>query len=48
MKEPFLSQEDVSLRCGKASNAVVQSLREIGALQNLPESNQLDLFAAMF
>ncbi len=47
-KEPFLSQEDVSLRCGKASNAVVQSLREIGALNNLPESNQLDLFAAMF
>ena len=47
-KEPFMSQEDISLRCGKASTAVVQSLRDIGALGDLPESNQLDLFAAMF
>ena len=47
-KEPFMSQEDISLRCGKESTAVVQSLRDIGALGDLPESNQLDLFAAMF
>ncbi len=46
-KEPFLSQEDISVRCGKASSAVVQSLKDIGALGDLPESNQLDLFAAM-
>lgn len=47
-REPFMSQEDISIRCGKASSAVLQSLREIGALGSLPESNQLDLFAAMF
>ncbi len=47
-KEPFMSQEDISIRCGKASSAVIQSLRDIGALGDLPESNQLDLFAAMF
>ena len=46
-REPFMSQEDISIRCGKASSAVLQSLREIGALGSLPESNQLDLFAAM-
>ena len=45
-KEPFLSQEDISVRCGKASTAVVQSLKEVGALNGLPESNQLDLFGA--
>ena len=43
-----MSQEDISIRCGKASSAVLQSLRDIGALGDLPESNQLDLFAAMF
>ena len=47
-KEPFMSQEDISIRCGKASSAVLQSLRDIGALGDLPESNQLDLFASMF
>ena len=47
-KEPFMSQEDISIRCGKASSAVIQSLRDIGALNGLPESNQLDLFASMF
>jgi len=47
-KEPFMSQEDISIRCGKASSAVLQSLRDIGALDGLPESNQLDLFASMF
>ena len=47
-KEPFMSQEDISIRCGKASSAVLQSLRDIGALNGLPESNQLDLFASMF
>lgn len=46
-KEPFMSQEDISIRCGKASSAVLQSLRDIGALGDLPESNQMDLFAAM-
>ena len=48
VKEPFMSQEDISLRCGKASSAVLQSLREIGALDALPESNQLDLFSGLF
>ena len=43
-----MSQEDISIRCGKASSAVLQSLRDIGALGDLPESNQLDLFASMF
>ena len=47
-KEPFMSQEDISIRCGKASSAVIQSLRDIGALGDMPESNQLDLFASMF
>ena len=48
VKEPFMSQEDISIRCGKASSAVLQALRDIGAMGDLPESNQLDLFAAMF
>ncbi len=47
-KEPFMSQEDITLRCGKASTAVIQALREVGAFGDMPESNQLDLFAAMF
>ena len=45
---PIGNLGDISIRCSKASSAVIQSLRDIGALGDLPESNQLDLFASMF
>ncbi len=40
---PYLSVEDFRGRSG-ANSAVVQSLRDLGALEGLPETNQLTLF----
>ena len=41
---PFISHEDLRQRAG-VSKAVVESLAAVGALGNLPETNQIDLFA---
>ncbi|MCX7614961.1 MAG: PolC-type DNA polymerase III [Clostridiales bacterium] len=43
-KEPFLSIEELSLRCSKASKTVVETLQKSGALDCLPESTQVSLF----
>lgn len=43
---PFMSAEDIVIRCDKVSTAVIESLRKAGALDMLPETNQLDLFSA--
>ena len=40
---PFISQEELSTRAG-VSKAVIETLREAGALADLPESSQLMLF----
>ena len=40
---PFISQEDLMTR-GKVNNTSLEKLRELGCLDNLPESNQLSLF----
>ncbi|MEA5059787.1 MAG: PolC-type DNA polymerase III [Candidatus Pelethousia sp.] len=42
-KGPYLSVEDFRSRSG-ANSAVVQSLRDLGVLDGLPETNQLTLF----
>ena len=42
-KGPYISIEDFRARSG-ANSAVVQSLRELGVLDGLPETNQLTLF----
>ena len=41
---PFISQEDLRQRAG-IGKAVTERLGEIGALGDLPDSNQMDLFA---
>ena len=41
---PFISQEDLRQRAG-ISKSVIERLAEVGALQNLPETNQIDLFS---
>lgn len=41
---PFISHEDLRQRAG-VSKAVVESLAAVGALGDLPETNQIDLFA---
>lgn len=40
---PYLSQEDLGIRAG-VSSAVLSALRELGALDGLPESSQISLF----
>jgi len=40
---PFLSQEDIRLRCG-VGQSVLDKLAAYGALGDLPDSNQLSLF----
>ncbi len=42
-ERPFISQEDLRLRAG-ISKSVIERLAEVGALQDLPETNQIDLF----
>ena len=44
---PFMSMEDLILRCDKVSRAVAESLQRAGALGGLPKSNQLDLFEGL-
>ena len=44
---PFMSMEDMILRCDKCSRAVAETLERVGALGGLPKSNQLDLFDAL-
>ena len=41
--DPFISQEDLRRRAG-VGRSVIEKLAEIGALGNLPENNQIDLF----
>ncbi len=41
---PFLSQEEVVIRCPKVSKGVVELLGQIGALSDMPESTQVSLF----
>lgn len=43
-ERPFISQEDLRQRAG-ISKSVIERLAEVGALQNLPETNQIDLFS---
>ena len=40
---PFISQEDLRQRAG-VGRSVIEKLAEIGALGDLPENNQIDLF----
>lgn len=42
---PFLSAEELLVRCGKVSKAVVETLTEIGALGAMPKTTQISLFA---
>ncbi len=42
-KKPFLSIEDVQTR-GKVSGTLIEKMKEMKILDNLPESNQLSLF----
>lgn len=41
---PFISQEDLRLRAG-IGRGVIERLAEVGALGDLPETNQIDLFS---
>ncbi len=41
---PFISQEDLRLRSG-VTKAVLERLAEVGTLDNLPETNQIELFS---
>lgn len=43
VNRPFISQEDLRLRAG-VSKSVIEKLAELGALGDLPETNQIDLF----
>ena len=43
-QSPFISVEDLRNR-GKASQAVIDMLREMGCLSGLPETNQTTLFS---
>ena len=40
----FMSGEDIIARCDKVSKSVIESLSEIGALGDIPKTNQLNLF----
>ena len=42
---PFLSAEELLIRCGKVSKAVADTLAEIGALGSMPRTTQISLFA---
>ncbi|MEA4920601.1 MAG: PolC-type DNA polymerase III [Clostridiaceae bacterium] len=44
---PFMSMEDIILRCDKVSKAVTETLGGAGALDGIPKTNQLSLFDAM-
>ena len=40
---PFISQEDLKIR-GKVSGSTIDKLKELGCIDDMPESNQLSLF----
>ncbi len=42
---PFLSAEELLVRCNKVSKSVVETLDEIGALGGMPKTTQISLFA---
>ena len=41
--QPFLSIEDIQKR-GKVSQTLIERMKEMGILKDMPESNQLSLF----
>ena len=41
----FLSAEELTVRCPKASKSVVELLDQIGALGSMPKTTQISLFA---
>ena len=41
--QPFISIEDVQKR-GKVSQTLIEKMKEMGILKDLPDSNQLSLF----
>ena len=41
---PFLSQEEIVVRCSRVSKSVVETLASIGALSEMPTSTQVSLF----
>jgi DNA polymerase-3 subunit alpha (Gram-positive type) len=43
VNNPFISREDLRLRAG-IGKSVIEHLAEVGILDQLPESNQIDLF----
>ena len=45
-KKEFLSIEDLGKRC-KVSNTLIEKMRIMGILKDLPESSQLSLFDMM-
>lgn len=44
---PFLSVEEMALRCGKVSRSHIEGLERAGALDSLPKTSQLDFFSAL-
>jgi DNA polymerase-3 subunit alpha (Gram-positive type) len=43
-KGPFMSMEDMILRCDRVSRSIGEALAAAGALGDIPLSNQLNLF----
>ncbi|MBQ5348979.1 MAG: helix-hairpin-helix domain-containing protein, partial [Phascolarctobacterium sp.] len=43
INNPFISREDLRQRAG-IGKAVIERLADVGVLDDLPESNQIDLF----
>ncbi len=43
-KGKFMSGEDIILRCPKVTKGVIETLDKYGALEEIPKSNQVDLF----
>lgn len=43
-KGRFMSTEDLLLRCPKVTKGVVEALTAAGALEDIPKTNQIDLF----
>lgn len=43
-EELFMSCEDITVRCPRATKSVVEALERVGATRALPKSNQISLF----
>ena len=43
VNNPFISREDLRQRAG-IGKSVIERLADVGVLDDLPESNQIDLF----